>query len=163
MNHRRHLLIAAIASAFLWLPAAAQVKANATVTDVANYKAADREQKLIEGAKKEGSLDIYTSPRATTWARWCRVREEVRHQGERVALVQREGAAARRHRGARQPPHRGLCETNGPELEALSREKLLEKINSPYLADLIAPAIRPHGEWWARASTFSCRRTTRRR
>jgi iron(III) transport system substrate-binding protein len=40
-----------------------------------------------------------------------------------------------------------VCETNGPEMEALSREKLLERVKSPYLADLIAPALRPHGEW----------------
>jgi iron(III) transport system substrate-binding protein len=40
-----------------------------------------------------------------------------------------------------------VAETNGPELEAMSREKLLEAVKSPYLGDLIPPAIRPHGEW----------------
>jgi len=40
-----------------------------------------------------------------------------------------------------------VAETNGPELEALSREKIFTAVKSPHHADLIAPAIRPHGEW----------------
>src|SRR5260221_10731814 len=39
------------------------------------------------------------------------------------------------------------AETNGPELESMHREKLLEAVKSPYLADLIPPAVGPHGEW----------------
>jgi len=40
-----------------------------------------------------------------------------------------------------------VAETNGPEMEAMSREKILQKVSSPYLKDLIEQAIRPHGEW----------------
>ena len=40
-----------------------------------------------------------------------------------------------------------IVDTNGPELEALAREQHLQRVKSPYHADLIAPAIRPHGEW----------------
>src|SRR6185503_13795094 len=40
-----------------------------------------------------------------------------------------------------------VIETNGPELESLHREKILQIVKSPHHADLIAPAIRPHGEW----------------
>jgi iron(III) transport system substrate-binding protein len=40
-----------------------------------------------------------------------------------------------------------VIETNGPELESLQREKLLQEVASPYLADLIPPAILPHGGW----------------
>src|SRR5262245_58172062 len=39
----------------------AQVKQGATTADVANYAGADRMQKLIAGAKKEGSVSVYTS------------------------------------------------------------------------------------------------------
>ncbi|WP_200889590.1 ABC transporter substrate-binding protein [Cohnella kolymensis] len=42
-----------------------------------------------------------------------------------------------------------MVETNGPELEALQREKLLTPVKSPYLADLIPEAITPHGGWTA--------------
>ena len=40
-----------------------------------------------------------------------------------------------------------VIETNGPELESMHRENILQLVKSPYLADLIAPAILPHGEW----------------
>jgi iron(III) transport system substrate-binding protein len=40
-----------------------------------------------------------------------------------------------------------VAETNGPELEAMHREKLTEKMSSPYLKDLIPQAVMPHGEW----------------
>src|SRR5207237_6179485 len=44
----------------------AQVKPGATATDVATYTGADRMEKLIAGAKKEGSVSIYTSDRKST-------------------------------------------------------------------------------------------------
>ena len=43
----------------------AQVKPGATATDVALYTGADRMEKLIAGAKKEGALNIYTSAQST--------------------------------------------------------------------------------------------------
>jgi len=36
---------------------------------------------------------------------------------------------------------------NSPALEALRSEKILRAVQSPYLADLIAPAVPPHREW----------------
>jgi iron(III) transport system substrate-binding protein len=40
-----------------------------------------------------------------------------------------------------------IAETNGPELESMHREKVLQAVKSPHLKDLIEQAIRPHGEW----------------
>jgi len=40
-----------------------------------------------------------------------------------------------------------ILETNGPELESMSREKILQAIKSPYLAQIIPGALRPHGDW----------------
>src|SRR6185369_17257317 len=40
-----------------------------------------------------------------------------------------------------------VIETNGPELEALHREKVLQPLKSPYLKDLMPQALQPHGEW----------------
>jgi iron(III) transport system substrate-binding protein len=40
------------------VPAAAQTS---RVTEVANYQGADREQRLVEGAKREGSLTLYSN------------------------------------------------------------------------------------------------------
>jgi len=148
MNSRRNLLLAASLLAAIALPALGQVKPNATAADVANYAGADREQKLIEGAKKEGSLEIYTSAQSDDMGALVAAFEKKygvkvnvwRSSSEKV--LQRTVTEARGNRFTVD-----VCETNGPEMEALSREKLLEKVKSPYLADLIAPALRPHGEW----------------
>ena len=40
-----------------------------------------------------------------------------------------------------------IIETNGPEMESMSREKILLAVKSPYLGQLIPQALRPHGEW----------------
>jgi iron(III) transport system substrate-binding protein len=132
----------------LALPAAGQVKANATAADVANYAGADRMAKLIEGAKKEGQLNIYTSAQTDDMGALVQAFEKKygikvnvwRSSSEKV--LQRAVTEARGNRFTLD-----VVETNGPELESLHREKILEKVNSPHLADLIAPAIRPHGEW----------------
>jgi len=149
MNSRRSLLIAAaLAAASFAIPVLAQVKPNATAADVAGYAGPDREQKLLEGAKKEGSLEIYTSAQSDDMGALVAAFEKKygvkvnvwRSSSEKV--LQRTVTEARGNRYTVD-----VCETNGPEMEALSREKLLEKVKSPYLADLIAPALRPHGEW----------------
>jgi iron(III) transport system substrate-binding protein len=139
---------AAVAAAGIALPAAAQVKANATAADVANYTGADRQQKLVEGAKKEGELNIYTSAQTDDmgalvagFEKKYGVKVNVwRSSSEKV--LQRAVTETRGNRFTLD-----VVETNGPELESLHREKILEKVNSPHLKDLIAPAIRPHGEW----------------
>jgi len=145
---RVRMAAVAITALGLALPAMAQVKPNATATDVATYAGADRAQKILEGAKKEGELTIYTSAqqedmgalvsafekkygiKVTTW----------RASSEKVLQRAVQEARGNRHT-------MDVAETNGPEMEALSREKILTAVKSPYLADLIAPAVRPHGEW----------------
>src|SRR5262249_4474573 len=59
---RNPLAIAAglVLAALTW-PAAAQTKAGGTMAQIAAYDKPDRAQKLIEGAKQEGELTIYTS------------------------------------------------------------------------------------------------------
>jgi iron(III) transport system substrate-binding protein len=44
-----------------------------------------------------------------------------------------------------------VAETNGPELEAMSREKVLQKVASPHLKDLIEQAIGRTASGSARA------------
>jgi iron(III) transport system substrate-binding protein len=143
---RSLLLLAAFLCA--GLPAGAQVKANATAAEVAAYALPDREQRLIEGAKKEGGLTIYTSAQSDDMGVLVAAFEKKyglkvnvwRASSEKV--LQR---AIQEARGGRNTMD--IAETNGPELESLHREKLLQAVKSPYLADLIEPAIRPHGEW----------------
>ena len=56
MKRRTLLLAAALAAAGL-----AQAQSKPTTADLGAYAGSDREQKLAEGAKKEGELNIYTS------------------------------------------------------------------------------------------------------
>jgi len=139
------LALAALSAA---IPAHAQVKANASAADVALYAGPDRAQKLIEGAKKEGELNLYTSAQADDIGAVAAAYEK--KYGIRVSMwrsssekvLQRAIAEARANRRSMD-----VAETNGPEMESMHREKILQLVRSPYLADLIAPALLPHGEW----------------
>jgi iron(III) transport system substrate-binding protein len=148
MNRRQ--LAAGLLAAALALPLAlsAQVKAGATAADVAFYQGADRQQKLIAGAKKEGTFTIYTSAQANDFNALLAAFEKkygvkgVIWRAGSENILNRALQEARANRNTVD-----IVETNGPELESLSREKVLQQVKSPYLADLIAPAVRPHGEW----------------
>jgi iron(III) transport system substrate-binding protein len=112
------------------------------------YKGADRQQRLVEGAKKEGSVVLYTSLATTESVPLSRAFEK--KYGVKVELwratsdkvVQRALTEARGRRHAVD-----VVETNGPELEMLAREKLLARFESPYLADLPPAAIPAHRLW----------------
>src|SRR5262245_64799534 len=126
----------------------AQIKQGATTADVANYAGADRMQKIIAGAKKEGSVNVYTSLQTADIGKLGTAFEKkygvkvIPWRSGSEAIVNRTIQEARANRFTVD-----VLETNGPELESLHRENLLQAIKSPYLADLIAPAILPHGEW----------------
>jgi iron(III) transport system substrate-binding protein len=147
--NRRQVAWALIAAAVaLPLALSAQVKAGATATDVALYQGADRQQKLIAGAKKEGTFTVYTSAQTTdldpllaAFEKKYGVKGVIWRAGSENVL-NRALQEARANRNTVD-----IIETNGPELESLSREKILQRVNSPYLTDLIAPALRPNGDW----------------
>jgi iron(III) transport system substrate-binding protein len=128
--------------------AAPKVTTGATVGDVALYDGADRLQRLIDGAKKEGQLTIYTSAQTSDLGPVVEAFEE---KYGIDATIWRAGSEAVLNR-ALQETLAGrytvdVVETNGPELESLHREQILQRVKSPHHANLIAPAIRPHGEW----------------
>jgi len=150
MMQRRQFAIHAAAAvavlATLAVPALAQSKPS--VADVMGYSGPDREKKLVEGAKKEGTLVIYTSAQnddmgalVDAFKKKYGINVEVwRSSSEKV--LQRAIQEARAGKNTMD-----IAETNGPELESLHREKIAAKLESPYLKDLIPEAIRPHGEW----------------
>lgn len=132
-----------------WLSAQAQPSAAATAA-IANLSGPDRLQKLAEGARKEGLLNIYTSmpvddANALTSAFEQRygVKSRVWRSGSEK-ILQRGLLEAKANRF-----EADIFETNGPEMEVLSREKILQECKSPYLQDLIPQAVRPHREWIA--------------
>src|SRR5262249_42155182 len=140
----RHCVAAAIAAVAIAAPCAAQ-----TPSDIAAYGGKDREQKLYEGAKKEGELTIYTSAQTDDMGALVSAFEK-KYPGIKVSVwrsssekvLQRSLTEARGNRHTMD-----VAETNGPELESMHREKIVTAVKSPYLGDLIAPAKLPHGEW----------------
>ena len=110
----------------------------------------DRAQRLLEGARREGEVTVYTSLTASTAARIKADFE--RRFGVRVNLwrasseniLQRVTTEARAGRS-----DFDIVETNGPEMEAIQREKLLQRVESSHFADLIPQALFAHREWVA--------------
>lgn len=116
--------------------------------DLATYAGADREQRLLAGAKKEGELSLYTSSQADdigAVAKAFEAKYGVKVQMWRAGSEKVMQRAITEARGGRYTVD--VVETNGPEMEALSREKLLLPVKSPHHAELIPAALRPHGEW----------------
>ena len=116
---------------------------------VFRYRGADRDTRLVERAKKEGSVVLYTSlaptesqPLSDAFQKKYGIKV-VLWRGLSAQVVQRAITEARGRRNAVD-----VIETNGPEMEMLAREKLLGEIQSPYLADLPAGAIPAHRTWF---------------
>lgn len=142
---RRRRLLAAAA---LGVPLAAIGQPADPAGSVAQTTRADREQFLGDGARREGEVSVYTSLTAeeiaalsAAFERRYGVKVKAWRAGSENVLrrVLTEGRA-RRHEV-------DLIETNGPELEVLARENLLQALRSPHLRDLIPQALQPHGLW----------------
>jgi iron(III) transport system substrate-binding protein len=132
----------------LLAPAFAAAQAADPSAPIVQYERPDREQFLAQGAKKEGEVAVYTSLIAEDLAALSAAFE--RKYGARVKgwragsekVLQRAVTEARAGRS-----EADVIETNGPELEAIYREQLLQPLRSPHLKDLMPQALRPHGHW----------------
>jgi iron(III) transport system substrate-binding protein len=127
------------------------------MAEIASYQGPDRMQRLIEGAKKEGTVSVYGSSVSEDMnpvADAFKKKYGIAFQYWRASsenLVQRTVAENRAGRCAVD-----AFATVAAELEALHREKLLQVVKTPLTADLIPQALRPHGEWVAsRLNIFS--------
>jgi iron(III) transport system substrate-binding protein len=127
------------------LPALAQNKSGA---GPANYEGADRQQRLVEGARKEGALTVYTSMPIDDITALTAAFEKKYGIKVKVWRANSEPVLAKVVLDARENRSDvDIIETNGPEMESLHREKLLQEVKGLYLADLIPQAILPHREW----------------
>ena len=112
------------------------------------YSGADRDARLLERARKEGALVLYTSlaptesgPLGQAFEKKTGVKVEIfRSLSEKVVQRAITEARGRRHGF-------DVIETNAPEMEMLAREKLFSEFHSPYLADLPPQAIPKHRLW----------------
>jgi iron(III) transport system substrate-binding protein len=115
---------------------------------VVAYDKPDRERFLAAGAQKEGEVTVYTSLISEDLAALSAAFEKkyaVKVKGWRAGsekVLQRTVTEARANRH-----DADVIETNGPELESLYREKLLQPLRSPHTPDLMPQALQPHGHW----------------
>ena len=123
---------------------------------LAFYEGADRDQRLLEGARREGSLSLYTSFPPDDVAALNAAFEKrygVKVRAWRAAsekVLQRVVAEAQAGRD-----EVDLVDSNSVPLELMRRQGLLQAVRSPHQAELIPAAVPAHREWaWARLSVF---------
>src|SRR5258707_10452794 len=141
-------LTCCVFSVLLALPASG-VEPTPGVADVAAYSGPERTARLIAGAKKEGELMLYSS---LTQDDQLRIAADFKARygitvkfwrGSQAHILQRVLSETRGGRF-----EFDVLETNAPQIEVLAREKLLQRMNSPYLEQELLPDTVPeHGEW----------------
>ncbi len=112
------------------------------------YKGADRDQRLLERARKEGSLTFYTSlattesiPLGQAFEKKTGVKVQLwRALSEEVVQRTLNEARGKRHTV-------DVIETNGPEVESLAREQLTAEFYTPHTAKYPPWAIPSHRLW----------------
>ena len=135
-------------SVLLALPAFG-VEPTPGVAAVAAYSGPDRTARLIAGAKKEGELMLYSSLTQDDQLKLVadfkrRYAVTVKFwRGSQAHILQRVLSETRGGRF-----EFDVLETNAPQIEALAREQLQQKMNSPYVEQELLPEVMPpHGEW----------------
>ena len=130
------------------LPAGALAQSAVKGEDLLAYQGPDRQQRLVERAKQEGALTLYTSlaptesqPLTQAFEKKYGIKVELwRALSERVVQRVVNEAKAKRHAA-------DVVETNGPEMENLAREKMFVPVHTPYLADLPPASVPSHRLW----------------
>src|SRR5688572_26895116 len=152
---RRAFHRAALAALALPLLARAQGAADSPHKAVYMYQGADREARLMAEAKKQREVVMYTSlnlkdsvPLTEAFEKKTGLKVQLwRASSEKV--LQRAITEARAGRFSCD-----VLETNGPEMEAMYREKLLEEFFCPHFADLPAAAFPKHRHYVATRFNF---------
>ena len=144
------------------LPALAQA-GGSTVAEIAAYTGPDRADRLSAGAKREGTLTLYTSARVDDMALLSAAFEKKYGVKVRVWRASSENVLQRgvtEARGGRFDAD--AFESDAGAMEALHRENLLQKLPVPSAADLYPAAALPHGEWTGtRINLFAAAYNTR--
>src|SRR2546422_638369 len=155
-SRRRRILAGALGAALLPRFVFAQGQRDAGKNrEIYLYKGADREKRILEGAKKEREVVVYTSlnlkdsvPIVEVFEKKYGVKVQLwRSSSEKV--LQRAIAEARAGRFSCD-----ILETNGPEMEAMHREQLLEEFFSPPFKDLPPAAFPKHRHYVADRFNF---------
>jgi iron(III) transport system substrate-binding protein len=139
------VVLAFLSGPFATAPARAQ---GASLAELATYSGPDRTERLIAGAKREGMVSVYSSLTVDDMKVFGGAFEKkygIKLQLWRSSsedILQRAVVEAR---GGRFDVD--AIETSAAEMESLHREKLLQEVKSPHIADLSPAALLPHREW----------------
>jgi iron(III) transport system substrate-binding protein len=142
---RKSLRALAVLAA-LCASAPAMAKGPLTPQEIATYQGADRTERLLEGAKKEGGLTVYHAYSQLTsltdaFSKKYDIKVTTWRSGSEN-ILQRVGSEARAGKYTVD-----VVQNNAPENEAAHRERLLQPVASPYLKDLIPGALPAHKDW----------------
>jgi iron(III) transport system substrate-binding protein len=149
----RRLAGVLLAAVLLVGGAAAQAQ---TLAELANYAGPDRTARLIAGAKKEGTVTLYSSATLQDQAAIVGAFEAkygIKVQQWRGSSEDIRNRVLTEYAGGRFDAD--VAETAGPSMEALFREQVLQPVTTPAADALIAPARFAHRSWTAtRLSIF---------
>lgn len=135
-----------------WVAVVGWIAAGAAAAQapLATYEGADRHERLVAEAKKEGTLTLYTSIAEKDLPALIKpfeVRYGVKVKVWRAGtdkVLQRTLTEAQANRNEVDAVH-----TGSPEMEALSREKVLQPVNTPAYKDLQSGSVPAHRQWAA--------------
>jgi iron(III) transport system substrate-binding protein len=128
--------------------AGASAQTRPDTSSVYLYRGADRDARLVDAAKKEGTLTFYTSmqtPESGPLAQAFEKKYGIKVNLWRATSDQVLQRAVTEARGGRHTLD--MVEMNAPEVEALAREQVVAEYFSPHVADLPAWAVPSHHKW----------------
>jgi iron(III) transport system substrate-binding protein len=135
--------LAALAAGLAMLPALGQAP-----NPVFTYEGADRMERITAAAKKEGTLTLYTTIAEKDLPTIIKPFEQ--KYGIKV-VVWRAGTDKVLQRTVTETHAKkydvDVIHFGAPEMEALSREKVLQAVSSPVHKDLLAGSVPGHKEW----------------
>jgi iron(III) transport system substrate-binding protein len=132
----------------LVLPLGKALAQSPGANEIFTYSGPDRTQRLIEGAKKEGRVTLYSSaalPDVNALISPFEKKYGVKVQLWRGSSEDIRYRAMTEYRGGRYEVD--VAETAGSDMEPLVREQLLREITTPVSAELIPQATLPHHRW----------------
>jgi iron(III) transport system substrate-binding protein len=147
---RPHRILCAAAAAAFFLAGPYALAQSSRVADIAAYQGADRQQRLVEGAKREKELTFYASIPPEDISALVSAFDKKYGVKVKVWRADSEGFLQRILSEARARRFEvDVMAGSSSALEPLYRENLLAEVKSPYLADIMPEAIAPHRQWVA--------------
>jgi iron(III) transport system substrate-binding protein len=134
--------LAAIAVVVALVPAAAAAQ------DILTYTGADRSQRILEGARKEGTVTLYSSANVVDMNPQIAAFEKKYGIKVRLWRASSQDVARRAINEQRAGRYEAdVVETAGSDMEIMTREKALQPFRTPVSETLIPAATRAHRQW----------------